>query len=56
MFQTIDSAESKFPINIFTREEHAAEIDNSGWFAINCCSYVYYDESIDPTCQIDVNQ
>ena len=56
MFQTIDTAEPNFPVNLFTAEEDTAEIDNSNCLAINCCDYAHYNESIHPIGQTDVDE
>ena len=56
MFQTIDTAEPNFPVNLFTPEEDTAETRNSNWFAINCCGYQVYPISIDSIWETDVDE
>ena len=56
MFQTIDTAETNFPVNIFTPEEDTPETGNSDWLALNCCSYSTASFWIDPTWETDVDE
>lgn len=55
MFQTIDTAEPNFPVNLFTPEEDAAETGESDLFAIHCCSYQYYYITIDSIGETEVD-
>ena len=49
--KTINAAESNFPVNLFTSEEDmeedTAEIDDSNWIPLMCCSYGTYPIAID---------
>ena len=56
MFQMIDTADTNLPVNLFTPEEDTAETGESDWLAISCCNYAYYNESIDPTWETDVDE
>ncbi len=56
MFQTIDTAESNFPVNLFTPEEDTAETGESDWLALICCSYWLSPISIDSIWENDVDE
>ena len=47
----INAAESNFPVNLFTSEEDmeedTAEIGDSNWIPLMCCSYGTYPVAID---------
>ena len=47
----INAAEPNFPVNLFTSEEDmeedTAEIGDSNWIPLMCCSYGSYAFSID---------
>lgn len=53
MFQTIDTADTNLPVNLFTSEEDIAETVNSDWLVRNCCSYSFPRISIDVIWEID---
>ena len=56
MFQTIDTAEPNFPVNLFTPEEDTSETGESGSFAIHCCSYQYYYTTIDSIWETEADE
>ena len=49
--KTINAAEPNFPVNLFTSEENieedTAEIGDSNWIPLSCCSYGTYPIVID---------
>ena len=56
ILQTIDTAETNFPINIFTPEEDTAETGESDWLPLNCCSYSTASFWIDPIWETNVDE
>ncbi len=56
MFQTIDTAEPNFPVNLFTPEEDTSETGNYDWLIRNCCSYAFPRISIDSIWETDVDE
>ena len=51
--QTIDAAESNFPVNLFTLDETTAGANDPNWVGINCCGYSSYPYSIDSIWETD---
>ena len=56
MFQTIDTAEPNFPVDLFTPEEDTAETGETDWLAITCCGYTSYPHLIDSIWETDVDE
>ena len=56
MFQTIDTAEPNFPVNLFTPEEDTAETDGSDWLALSCCTYSFWPIIPDSIWETDVDE
>ena len=54
--QTIHAAEPDFPANLFTPEEDTAEIGDSNWIALSCCSYGSYGAAIDVIWETEVDE
>ena len=56
ILQTIDTAETNFPVNIFTPEEDTPETGESDWLALNCCTYAFPLITIDSIWETDVDE
>ena len=56
----INAAESSFPVNLFTSEEDmeedTAEIGDSNWIPLICCSYGTYAFAIDSIWEADLEE
>ena len=59
-FQIINTADPNFPVNLFTSEEDmeedTAEIGDSNWIALSCCSYGTYPIAIDSIWEADLEE
>ena len=56
ILQTIDTAETNFPSNLFTSEEDTPETGESDWLALNCCGYWFVPITIDSIWEINVDE
>ena len=56
ILRTIDTAEPNFPVDLFTPEEDTAEIGESDWLAITCCSYITWYQGLDSIWETDVDE
>ena len=56
ILQTIDTAETNFPVNIFTPEEDTPETGESDWLPLMCCSYWFTPFGIDSIWETDVDE
>ena len=56
ILQTIDTAETNFPINIFTPEEDTPETGESDWLALNCCTYIIWHQGPDYIWETDTDE
>ena len=53
ILQTIDTADTNLPVNLFAPEEDTAETGNSDWLALRCCTYSSSTFWIDSICETD---
>ena len=56
ILQTIDTAETNFPANIFTPEEDTPETGESDRLAITCCTYIVWRHALDSIWETDVDE
>ena len=55
-FQMIDTAETNFPVNLFTPEAETTEASDFDSLAINCCGYAFYAYLIDSIWEANIDE
>ncbi len=56
MFQTIDTADTNLPVNLFAPEEDTAETGESDSFPIICCTYIVWRQALDSIWETDADE